>query len=119
MLIELNLGSCLKKSDEETSEDIKKRVDEARKIQRERFVGTNVRMNAKMTSKMMNEYCKLDVESENLMRLAFEKYHISARGYTRILKVARTIADLDRSQDIKINHLTEALAYRNIDKFQM
>ena len=107
------------KSDEESSENIKQRVDEARKIQRERFAGTKVRMNAKMTSKMINEYCKLDAESENLMRVAFEKYHISARGYTRILKVARTIADLDKSVEIKVHHLTEALAYRNIDKFQM
>ena len=62
---------------------------------------------------------KLDEECEKLMELAFEKYHISARGYTRILKVARTIADLDSSQKIKVNHITEALAYRNIDKFQM
>lgn len=107
------------KSDEESSEEIKKRVDEARKIQHNRFVGTKIRKNAKMTSKMINEYCKLDAESENLMRIAFEKYHISARGYTRILKVARTIADLDKSQDIQVHHLTEALAYRNIDKFQM
>lgn len=107
------------KSDEESSEEIKKRVDKARKIQQERFAGTGVHMNAKMTSKMINEYCKLDAESENMMRMAFEKYHISARGYTRILKVARTIADLEESESIKINHLTEALAYRNIDKFQM
>ena len=104
---------------EESSEEIKKRVDKARKIQQERFAGLKVRTNSKMTSKMINEYCKLDLESENLMRVAFEKYHISARGYTRILKVARTIADLDGCLDIKINHLTEALAYRNIDKFQM
>ena len=107
------------KSDEESSEEIKKRVDEARKIQQDRFAGTSIRMNAKMTSKMINEYCKLDTESENMMRIAFEKYHISARGYTRILKVARTIADLDKSENIRIHHLTEALAYRNIDKFQM
>ena len=104
---------------EESSEEIKKRVDKARKIQQERFAGTKVRMNSKMNSKMINDYCKLDEESENLMRIAFEKYKISARGYTRILKVARTIADLDGSADIKINHITEALAYRNIDKFQM
>ena len=104
---------------EESSEEIKKRVDKARKIQQERFAGTRVRMNSKMNSKMINDYCKLDEESENLMRIAFEKYKISARGYTRILKVARTIADLDGSVDIKINHITEALAYRNIDKFQM
>ena len=55
----------------------------------------------------------------NLMKLAFEKYKISARGYTRILKVARTIADLDESENIQLKHITEALAYRNIDKFQM
>lgn len=106
-------------SEEESSEEIKKRVDRARKIQQERFAGTKVHMNAKMTSKMINEYCKLDEECENLMKLAFDKYHISARGYTRILKVARTIADLDESENININHITEALAYRNIDKFQM
>ena len=106
-------------TEEESSEEIKKRVDQARKIQQERFAGTKVRTNAKMTSKMINEFCKLDSESEELMKLAFDKYHISARGYTRILKVARTIADLDGSKDIKINHITEALAYRNIDKFQM
>ena len=104
---------------EESSEEIKKRINKARKIQQERFAGTKVHTNSKMTSKMINEYCKLDEESENLMRVAFEKYKISARGYTRILKVARTIADLDEGKDIKINHITEALAYRNIDKFQM
>ena len=107
------------KIDEESSLDIKKRVDEARKIQIERFKGTSIHTNSKMTSKMINTYCKLDEESESLMKLAFEKYHISARGYTRILKVARTIADLDKSEDIKTNHIAEALAYRNIDKFQL
>lgn len=107
------------KTMEESSKEIKKRVDAARKIQQQRFAGTKIHMNAKMNSKMINEYCKLDEESENLMKLAFEKYKISARGYTRILKVARTIADLDDSENIKINHITEALAYRNIDKFQM
>ena len=107
------------KTMEESSKEIKKRVDAARKIQQQRFAGTKIHMNSKMNSKMINEYCKLDEESENLMKLAFEKYKISARGYTRILKVARTIADLDDSENIKINHMTEALAYRNIDKFQM
>ena len=68
---------------------------------------------------MINEYCALDEDGEMLMKLAFEKYHISARGYTRILKVARTIADLGGSENIKSNHIAEALAYRNIDKYQM
>jgi len=108
-----------KVSNEESSESIKKRIDNARKIQNKRFAGTKIYTNAKMNSKMINEYCKLDSECETIMKVAFERYKISARGYTRILKVARTIADLDGSEVIKINHLTEALAYRNIEKFQM
>ena len=107
------------KSNEESSEEIKKRVDAARKIQLKRFAGTKVKCNAKMTSKMINEFCKLDADSEKLMELAFDKYHISARGFTKILKVARTIADLDGSENINQNHIMEALAYRNIDKYQM
>lgn len=104
---------------EESSSEIKKRVDRARQIQNERFKGTKIHTNAKMNSKMINEYCKLDDESEQLMKMAFDKFHISARGYTRILKVARTIADLAGSENIEANHIAEALAYRNIDKFQL
>ena len=107
------------RSSEESSEEIKQRVDKARQIQNERFKGTKVHTNSKMTSKMISEHCALDEQTENIMKLAFEKYHISARGYTRILKVARTIADLDGAENIQLNHLTEALAYRNIDKYQM
>ena len=107
------------KVSEEPSSEIKKRVEAARKIQLERFKGTNVLTNAKMTSKMVNEFCKLDADCEKLMEMAFEKYKLSARGYTRILKVARTIADLDGSVDITSSHLAEALAYRNSDKFQI
>ena len=107
------------KSNEESSEEIKKRVDKARQIQTQRFAGTKVFTNAKMTSKMVNEFCKLDEESEALVKLAFETYHMSARGYTRILKVARTIADLDNETNILSKHIAEALAYRNIDKFQL
>ena len=104
---------------EEPSSEIKKRVDKARQIQNERFKNSQIHTNAKMNSKMLELFCKLDVESENLMKIAFDRFHISARGYTRILKVARTIADLDGAENIESKHLTEALAYRNIDKFQM
>ena len=72
-----------------------------------------------MTAKMLEQYCKLDEESEGLMKIAFEKYHISARGYTRLLKVARTIADLDNSEIITFDHIAEAIAYRNIEKYQL
>ncbi len=107
------------RSEEESSEEIKKRVDDARQIQNKRFAGTSVHTNAKMNSKMLAEFCKLDDEGTALMQLAFDKYHISARGYTRLLKVARTIADLDGSENIQASHIAEALAYRTIDKFQM
>lgn len=108
-----------KVSNEESSIEIKKRVDKARAIQNKRFADSLVHTNAKMNSKMINEYCRLDSDCESIMKLAFDKYKISARGYTRILKVARTIADLDDSENIELSHLTEALAYRNIEKFQM
>lgn len=104
---------------EESSAEIKKRVDRARQIQAERFAGTNVHSNAKMNSKMLGKFCELGEDAKNLLSLAFDKYHISARGYTRILKVARTIADLDGAKDISAAHVAEALAYRNIDKYQM
>lgn len=102
---------------EESSVEIRKRVECARDIQTKRFEGTSIHTNSKMNSKMINEFCKLSESSEVLVKMAFEKYKMSARGYTRILKVARTIADLDGSKDIKENHIAEALAYRNIDKF--
>ena len=107
------------KSEEETSEEIKKRVDRARKIQLKRFEGSPIHTNAKMTTSMLDKYCKLDEESEGLMKIAFERYHISARGYTRLLKVARTIADLDNSELITFDHIAEAIAYRNIEKYQL
>lgn len=106
-------------SNEESSEEIKKRVDKARLVQIKRFAGTKIHTNSKMNSKMINEFCKLDSDCEDIMKLAFEKYKISARGYARILKVARTIADLDGCENIELSHLTEALAYRNIEKFQI
>ncbi len=104
---------------EESSEEIKKRVERARKIQTQRFAGTSIYTNAKMNSKMINEYCKLSPDCEELVKLAFDKYKMSARGYTRILKVARTIADLDGSENILQAHIAESLAYRNIDKYQL
>lgn len=115
----IEFSDLTQKANEESSEEIKKRVDKARQIQNERFKGSHIHTNAKMTSRMVNEFCKLDEESEMLMKMAFEKFHISARGYNRILKVARTIADLDNSQNMTSAHISEALAYRNIDKFQM
>lgn len=101
---------------EESSEEIKKRVDKAREIQLERFKGTITHNNASMTDQQMKEFCKLDDVSNKFLETAFEKLKLSARAYNRILKVARTIADLENEKDLTINHIAEALSYRSLDK---
>ena len=104
---------------EEPSCKVKERVDAARKIQQQRFAGTGIYCNAKMNSKQIKEYCKLDALSEQILQAAFDKFSMSARGYSRILKVARTIADLEGESNILARHITEAINYRNIDKIQL
>ncbi|MBQ8882877.1 MAG: YifB family Mg chelatase-like AAA ATPase [Clostridia bacterium] len=100
----------------ESSQEIKKRVDAARKIQVDRYNGTGVYSNAKMTAQMIKKYCVLDEKSEKLLKNAFDKLGLSARSYTRILKVARTIADLDGEENISVKHISEALNYRGMDR---
>ena len=100
----------------ESSDKIRERVNKARKIQSERFTGTGVHCNAKMTAEMLKKYCKTDEASERLLRQAFDKLKLSARAYTRILKVARTIADLAGEENITIKHISEALNYRSMDR---
>ncbi len=96
----------------ESSADVKKRADRARQIQRERFSESSVSSNAEMGEKETRAYCVLDKEGEDVLRQAFEELHLSARARSRILKVARTIADLDLSENIKPEHLYEAISYR-------
>ena len=101
----------------ETSAAIRERVVRARKIQEERFRDTpHVHCNAQMTEKMQHQYCVLDHESGEMLRAAMEKHNLSARAYTRIIKVARTIADLDGTENIEFNHIAEAIGYRNLDR---
>lgn len=101
---------------EEPSSQVKARVDAARKLQLARFVGEGIFTNAKMNNRLVKKYCALTPAGETLIKNAFEKFHMSARGYVRILKVARTIADLDGKEQIEPQHVAEALAYRNIEK---
>ncbi len=96
----------------ETSAAVKARADAARKIQRARFEGSKVKTNAEMGEKETGEYCRLSKEGEEVLRAAFERFHLSARARSRILKVARTIADLDLSENITPEHLYEAISYR-------
>jgi len=101
---------------EEPSSEVKKRVDAARKIQLERFKGDKIYCNAKMSTRHIKKFCLIDDEAQALIETAFEKFHMSARGYNRILKVARTIADLAGSENIELEHIAEALSYRSIEK---
>lgn len=100
---------------EESSEDIKKRVDKARVIQLSRYKDKGIFSNAKMNDQMVKKFCKISAESDQMLRYAFEKLNLSARAYNRILKVARTIADLDGSEEIKDEHIIEAISYRSMD----
>ena len=100
----------------ESSAEVKKRVERARLIQRERFNGDDgVTVNADMGERQIKEYCKLSPECESILRAAFERLRLSARARARIIKVARTIADLDSSAEIRPNHILEASSYRNFD----
>ena len=101
---------------EESSEEVKKRIDVARKIQLERYKNDKIYSNAKMSSRHIKKYCILDEDTRNFLEAVFEKHHMSARGYNRILKVARTIADLDGKENIEFEHIAEAVAYRTIEK---
>lgn len=100
---------------EESSEDIKLRVDKARDIQLNRYKNSNIYSNAKMNDHLVKKYCKISLESEKMLRYAFDKLNLSARAYSRILKVARTIADLEGSEDIKDEYILEAISYRSLD----
>ena len=101
--------------EEEKSAVIKERVNRARQIQIERFKGTEIYNNASMTNKMCLKYCALNDECKNILKMAFEKYNLTARANNRILKVARTIADLEGSENIEITHIVEAISYRALD----
>ena len=100
----------------ESSEQIKTRVNKARSIQLERYKNENIYSNSTLTPKLISKYCNLDKEGKKILEIAFEKMGLSARAYGRILKVARTIADLEGSNTIQKQHIAEAIQYRSLDK---
>lgn len=100
----------------ECSSEIRKRVKAARNMQKIRYEGENVRYNGELSAKQVEKYCALSEREQEFMEQVFEKMELSARSYHRILKVARTIADLDGAEKIRISHLSEAVCYRGLDK---
>ncbi|HON52494.1 MAG TPA: YifB family Mg chelatase-like AAA ATPase, partial [Bacteroidales bacterium] len=105
-----------KQSKSESSKDVRNRVIQARELQQKRFANTTIHCNAQMDTKTLQSYCMLTAEGSALLKQAMEKLGLSARAYDRIIKVSRTIADLDSSEDIMPIHVAEAIQYRSLDR---
>lgn len=104
------------KGKEESSEAIRERVQKARELQQKRFNGTNITCNARITSDILHEVCPLTDDALNMLKNVFEKMGLSARAYDRILKVARTVADMEASEVIQKQHIAQAVQYRSLDR---
>lgn len=104
------------RSDGESSQKISLRVERSRELQRERFKGSKVHCNAHMTPRFIKKFCETDAAGNRMLELVTDRMGLSARTYNRILKVARTIADLDGNDGIKENHISEAIQYRSLDR---
>lgn len=104
------------KSKNRSSREIKESVDSARKIQTNRYKREKIRCNSQLPPKLIKKYCRLGEQENNLLEIAFKKLKLSARSYNKIIKLSRTIADLDNSENIELKHLTEAIQYRSLDK---
>ena len=103
-------------SPEESSAEVRKRVQQARLIQQKRFEGTGIFANAHMSAREINRFCRLSPDADSLLKSAFDSLKMSARAYSRILKIARTVADLAQSEDITAEHIAEAIRYRSLDR---
>ncbi len=112
----VNYDQLRDRDDGESSALMREKVMLAREIQKKRFARHKISLNSQMRPADVKKYCGLDEESEMLLKNAFDKLKMSARAYDRILKVARTIADMEASENIQLQHLGEALQYRSLDR---
>ncbi|MFH1714668.1 MAG: YifB family Mg chelatase-like AAA ATPase [Elusimicrobiota bacterium] len=113
---ELERGDMSQRAKGESSLVVRERVCKARDAQKKRFSGSLIITNSEMGSKELEKYCALDAEGIKILDQAMERFNFSARAYTRIIKVARTIADLDESENVLSEHIMEAVQYRNLDR---
>jgi magnesium chelatase family protein len=104
------------RSEAESSEAISLRVERSRDIQNDRFTGTKIHSNAQMTARHIRKHCELDAAGNRMLELVTDRLGLSARSFTRILKVARTIADLEGDERVREQHLSEAIQYRSLDR---
>lgn len=112
----VNIQALRDNKKERNSKNMKESINKARKIQIDRFANININFNSEMNTKLVKKHCCLDSKAEELLNLSFNHYGLSGRSLDRILKLSRTIADLDESEDIKLSHLAESLNYRVLDR---
>ena len=116
-VVPVPIGKLNESPQGESSAEIRKRVVAARQIQSRRFSRSKkVHCNAQMTPKMLETYAKPDEQGQQILKMAMDRLGLSARAYDRILKVARTIADLANSENVKADHISEAIQYRSLDR---
>ena len=101
---------------QESSAEIKKRVLKAQEVQKERYKDTDISFNSQLSAAQIDEFCRLGAAESNLLKQAFTSLDLSARAYHKILKISRTIADLDGAENIDVKHIAEAIQYRNLDR---
>ncbi len=103
-------------ADGTTSAAMREQVSQAREVQRRRWGGAGAKLNSRMSSRGLRAHCSLSAEARDLLKAAMENLGLSARAHDRILRVARTIADLEGAADLRQGHVTEAIAYRTLDR---
>ena len=107
------------RSEAESSAEISRRVERSRDIQIDRFKGTKIHCNAQMTARIVRKHCELNATGNRMLELVTDRLGLSARSFTRILKVARTIADLDGDDWVREQYLSRAIQYRSLDRKNM
>ena len=112
----LSFEELSKKPDGETSAVIRERINKARAFSAERNKASGITCNAQMSSAQIRKYCNVSAEGKKILKAAFEKLGLSARGYDRILRVARTVADMDGSEQITDFHIAQAVSMRSLDR---
>jgi magnesium chelatase family protein len=113
---EVPYKDLMRESNAESSAEIRKGVAACRAIQSKRFARTKFYCNAQMSSRHIKKHCQIDTASRNLLESAIDKLGLSARAFNRILKIARTIADLQAEPNLLVDHISEAIQYRNLDR---
>ncbi len=115
-MVEVDYSELTSKTQGESSAAIRERVSAARRVQAERYKDEGILFNSQLNTPLMRRYCRMEPEAEDLLHTAYDRFKLSARAYTRVIKVARTIADLAGDAQIKKQHVLEAVGFRGLDQ---